>query len=470
MKKTISNIFYSCAAQLMTVIVPLVTSPYISRVLRPYNLGIYGYISSVSEILSVVGSIGLTNYAIREIAYVKDDKEKRSKIFFEIIILRTILFFVVACFYALFMNNKVYSTFTIYQLIWFAGYFLDVIWFFNGIEDFKSVVVRTVLIKSLSIASIFLFVKTQNDLWKYITLMGLCQLLGVIWCYPKLAKLLVTPNLKNLCLTRHLSPTLKIALPQIVTMVYFQMDKIMLENLTSNLSLIAFYDQADKLNKVPVTIISAVSLVMLPKNSTYVSNEDYKGLNNSISLAVKYTLLLTLPMTLGIITISTGFVPWFYGKGYDMVAPIMITLSPIIIARGLSSISANQYLIPTQNTRYLTVSSIFSAIINVIINYLTIPVMGVYGAVVGTLVAEYSVTLIQYYYMLKNIKINGIIKLGFKYFIFSVIAMIPGVILYKMLGSHIYLTVLQVFFAAVIYLGLLLISNDESLNIIRKRK
>ena len=96
--------------------------------------------------------------------------------------------------------------------------------------------------------------------------------------------------------------------------------------------------------------------------------------------------------------------------------------------------------------------------------------MGVYGAVVGTLVAEYSVTLIQYYYMLKNIKINGIIKLGFKYFIFSAIAMIPGVILYKMLGCHIYLTVLQVFFAAVIYLGLLLISNDESLNIIRKRK
>ena len=110
MKKTISNIFYSCAAQLMTVIVPLVTSPYISRVLRPHNLGIYGYIASVSEILSVVGSIGLTNYGIREIAYVKDNKEKRTKIFYEILILRTILFFVVGCVYALFMNSVNYCT------------------------------------------------------------------------------------------------------------------------------------------------------------------------------------------------------------------------------------------------------------------------------------------------------------------------------------------------------------------------
>ncbi len=470
MKKTISNIFYSCAAQLMTVIVPLVTSPYISRVLRPHNLGIYGYIASVSEILSVVGSIGLTNYGIREIAYVKDNKEKRTKIFYEILILRTILFFVVGCVYALFMNNKIYSAFTTYQLIWFAGYFLDVIWFFNGIEDFKSVVVRTVLIKTLSIISIFLFVKVQSDLWKYITLMGLCQLIGVIWCYPKLTKLVSKPDFKQINLLRHIPATLKIALPQIVTMIYFQMDKIMLENLTHNLSLIAFYDQADKLNKVPVTAISAVSLVMLPKNASYFSNDDYEGLNNSIILAIKYTLLLTLPMTFGIVAVSSGFVPWFFGKGYDMVVPIMITLSPIIIARGLSSISANQYLIPTRNTKYLTISSTFSAVINVIINYITIPIIGVYGAIVGTLVAEYSVTIIQYYYMLKKIIVKGVFKLAIKYTIFSAIAMIPAVILYKILGSHIYLTVIQVVCAVAIYFGLLFITKDESLNIIRKRK
>ena len=163
MKKTISNIFYNCASQLLAIIVPLITSPYISRVLLPTNLGIYSYIDSVAQIFAVIGALGLTNYGIREIAYVKDDKEKRSQIFFEVMILKIILLIVTFILYYMFFIGTQYEKYSMYQLIWFIGSFLDVIWFYNGLEDFKTVVLRTCIIKTFNVLLVFLLVKSPQD-------------------------------------------------------------------------------------------------------------------------------------------------------------------------------------------------------------------------------------------------------------------------------------------------------------------
>lgn len=469
MKKTISNIFYNCASQLLAIIVPLITSPYISRVLLPTNLGIYSYIDSVAQIFAVIGALGLTNYGIREVAYVKENREKRSQIFYEIMILKIFLLVITFIAYYVFFIGTRYENYIIYQLIWFVGSFLDVIWFYNGLEDFKTVVVRTCIIKTLNVLLIFLFIKTQQDIVKYILIMGFCQLLGVIVCYPSLIKLICKPNWKKMRIFNHIFATLKIALPQIVILVYYQMDKIMLEYFTNDPALIAFYDQADKIVKIPVTAITAVSAVMLPRSANLFASNDKNQLDETIRVTIKYTLLLVFPMALGLMSIAYSFVPWFYGPGYDEVAPIIIALCPVIIARGLSSISSTQYLVPTKNTKYLTISSIFSAILNVIINYITIPFWGVYGAVIGTIFAEFSVTVIQYYYMAKDIKLNSLFKGVIKYLLFSIISIIPCYIIFNFLGSHIYTTVLQIFIAVIIYLVLLIITKDELLLVFIKR-
>lgn len=469
MKKTISNIFYNCASQLLAIIVPLITSPYISRVLLPTNLGIYSYIDSVAQIFAVIGALGLTNYGIREIAYVKNNKEKRSQIFFEIMILKIILLIITFVLYYAFFVGTRYEKYSMYQLIWFIGSFLDVIWFYNGLEDFKTVVLRTCIIKTFNVLLIFLLVKSQQDITKYILIMGFCQVLGVLICYPSMIKLICKPNWKRIKIIPHLLATSKIALPQIIILVYYQMDKIMLEYFTHDSTIIAFYDQADKIVKIPVTAITAVSAVMLPRSANLFASNDKNQLNESIRITIKYTLLLVFPMTLGLISIAYSFVPWFYGPGYDEVAPIIISLCPVIIARGLSSISSTQYLVPTKNTRYLTISSIFSAILNVIVNYLTIPIWGVYGAVLGTIFAEFSVTIIQYYYMTKDIKLNGLYKRMFKYLLFSLISVIPCYFIFINLGTHIYTTVLQIFVAIIIYMFLLIITKDELLMIFTKK-
>ena len=469
MKKTISNIFYNCASQLLAIIVPLITSPYISRVLLPTNLGIYSYIDSVAQIFAVIGALGLTNYGIREIAYVKDDKEKRSQIFFEIMILKIILLIVTFILYYMFFIGTQYEKYSMYQLIWFIGSFLDVIWFYNGLEDFKTVVLRTCIIKTFNVLLVFLLVKSPQDITKYILIMGFCQVLGVLICYPSMTKLICKPNWKKIKIIPHLLATSKIALPQIVILVYYQMDKIMIEYFTHDSAIIAFYDQSDKIVKIPVTAITAVSAVMLPRSANLFASNDKNQLSESIRITIKYTLLLVFPMTLGLISIAHSFVPWFYGPGYDELAPIIISLCPVIIARGLSSISSTQYLVPTKNTKYLTISSIFSAILNVVINYLTIPIWGVYGAALGTIFAEFSVTIIQYYYMAKDIELNGLFKGVLKYLLFALISTIPCYFIFITLGTHIYTTLLQVFVAIIIYMFLLIVTKDELLMIFTKK-
>ena len=461
MKKTIANIFYSCCTQLLAIIVPLITSPYISRVLQPNRLGIYTYIDSVSQIILVIGSIGLSNYAIREISYVKNDKKSRSIIFFEILFLRIILLVISYFAYCLFMKNTQYEVFSIYQIIWFCGSFLDIVWLFNGMEDFKTVVLRTFIVKVINIILVFTFIKTKDDLVKYIILMGICQVISSLLCYANLKNAVMIPNFKELNLKRHIKPTLKIALPQIVTLIYYQMDKVMLEFLLKDTAIIAYYDLADKIVKIPVTAITAVSTVMLPKSAKYFINEDKHGLEKSIQLTIDFSVLLIMPMCFGLMSISYGFVPWFYGKDYLMVAPIIITLCPVIIARGLSSISNTQYLVPTKNTKYLTLSSVFSAIINVIINYITIPILGVYGAVLGTIIAEFSVTLIQFYYMMKNIKIKNIFTHIFKYGVYGLIISAVSLFIWRVMGTHIYTTVLQILISCLAYLIILLITKDK---------
>lgn len=461
MKKTISNIFYNCCTQLLAIIVPLITSPYISRVLQPDRLGVYTYIDSVSQIVLVIGSIGLSNYAIREISYVKDNRRERSIIFFEILILRIILLVVSYIAYCLFMKNTQYKMFSIYQLIWFFGSFLDIAWLFNGVEDFKTIVLRTFFVKVINVILIFIFIKTRDDLLLYIIIMGICQVINSLLCYGNIKKLIMLPDFKDLHIIRHIKPTLKIALPQIVTLIYYQMDKVMLEFLLKDTATIAYYDQADKIVKIPVTAITAVSTVMLPKSSKYYIDDDKRGLEKSIQMTIDFSILLIMPMCFGLMSISYGFVPWFYGSDYLMVAPIIIALCPVIIARGLSSISNTQYLVPTKNTKYLTLSSVFSAFANVVINYLTIPLFGVYGAVLGTIVAEYSVTAIQFYYMMKNIKIHNLFRNVIKYSFYGLIISVVSLYIWILMGTHIYTTILQIVVACLLYLVMLAITKDK---------
>jgi len=464
MKQTLENIFYSCASQLLSLLVPLLTAPYISRILGSQNLGIFSYVESVSQIVIVVGLIGLGNYSIREIAYVKDDKKLRSTIFFELVLLRILLVVITSLTFIFLLKGTEFEYYAYYQLIFIMGSFLDITWFFSGIEDFKTVVLSKIVVKTASIVAIFWFIKSADDLTLYFIIMGISQLTAVIVCYPRIRKFLSFPDIKSLNIVRHIMPTLSVALPQIVILIYYQMDKVMLQYFTRDNAVIALYDQADKIVKVPVTIITAISAVMFPKTSSFFNNKEFEKMEENILLTIKYGIMLIIPMTLGLASIAQGFISWFLGTGFEEVGTIIMALSPVIIARGLSTISSNQYLVSTKNTKVLTMSSVVSAILSVILNVLLIPLLGVYGAVIGTVIAEFSVAFIQYRFMSRDIKYNGLILLAIKYTIFSSLSIFVSKIFGRAFSNSITGTLIEICITVIVYLFLLLISKDDLLN------
>ena len=169
MKKSIAkNYIYNLIYQMLTIVLPLITTPYLSRVLGAENIGIYGYTLSIVTYFVLFGTLGIAMYGQREIAYVQNDKTKQSKTFWEIVITRFITLTIASVtFYITFCIRGQYTTYYTILLLELLANALDISWYYQGIEDFGKTVIRNLVVKILSLVCIFVFVKTQADLWKY---------------------------------------------------------------------------------------------------------------------------------------------------------------------------------------------------------------------------------------------------------------------------------------------------------------
>lgn len=462
MKKTFSNIFFNTTYQIFLVIVPIITAPYLSRVLGPDNMGKYSFVETMITLFTTVGLIGLYDYGTREIAYVRDkSKRERSKIFFEITLIRLILLVVSLSIYWIYISHSPYRFYFICAMVWLIANFLDPTWFFNGMEEFKLITIKNFIIKITTIVLIFLMVKNQNDLYKYFFIIGIGQVINIILLVPNLKKHIGFYKFRCFNIARHIKPTIKVFLPQIAALVYTQVDKVMIEALTPNIANVTFYDNAEKIVKVPLAVITSINLVLMPNNANLFINGKIEEVKQIINKTIQVVLLITLPMAFGLASIGFTLVPWYLGVEFTEAGYIIVWLVPIIIALALSGISANQYFIAINKTNYLTKSYIYAAILNVIVNYIFIPRIGCYGAALGTVVAETVSVGVQYYYMSKDIKIIDSFKSVIKYIIASLIMCVVSVFIGCILGAKVTTTLLQIIVSVLIYCIFLILSKDR---------
>ena len=296
----------------------------------------------------------------------------------------------------------------------------------------------------------------------------MCQVVSSFLLVGRLKKYISIKDVNNLKLKKHLLPTIKVFLPQIATLVYTQVDKIMIESLTTNISSVTFYDNAEKIVKIPLSVITAINLVLMPSNANLFIKGKIDEIKQIISSTISLVLMISLPMALGLASIGFTLIPWYLGSEFVEVGYVIIWLVPIIVALALSGISANQYFIATNQTNYLIKSYVIAALVNVIINYFTIPTMGCYGAALGTVIAEYISVGIQYYYMSRTIKVLSTLIKSFKYFLYSCIMCAISVFIGIKMGSSPLTTLIQVILSVGIYGILLALSKDNELKILLK--
>lgn len=455
--KIIRNYLYNVGYQIFVLIIPLITVPYVSRVLGSEGVGINAFTNSIASYFVLFGSIGVNLYGNRTIAYVRDDSSKLSKTFWEIVILKTIT---VSCSYFVFLIFLYvidqYRIYYFYQSFLIIAAALDISWFFMGIEDFKKTISRNIIVKILSLICIFLFVKSKNDLGMYILILSLSILFGNLTLWPYLGKLISKLKIRELNIFQHLVPSLALFLPQIATQIYLVLNKTMLGYMT-NVQNAGYYENTDKLIKIILAIVTATGTVMLPRMANTFSSGNHKLISTAIQKSFDFVSFISISMAFGIAAVAEKFSIWFFGKEFAITGQLIPMLSIVIILIGWSNVLGMQYLLPTNQTKYFTISVTVGAIINLLLNFFFITFFGVFGAIWATVISELAVTLVQLYYVKSNINIQQIFTGVWKYLLSAMIMFIVVRSLNSLMSGTLLSFLFQAMVGIVIYLLLVIL-------------
>lgn len=465
MKKSIArNYIYNLIYQMLTILLPLVTTPYLSRVLGAEPIGIYGYTISIVTYFILFGSLGVAMYGQREIAYLQQENKLRSKAFWEIVTIRTITLTIsIILFYLIYGRTGEYALYYKILVIQLIANIFDISWLFQGIEEFDKTVIRNLIVKMLSLVLIFVLIKTPEDLWKYFAIYVGAELVGntTLWLY--LPKYLEKIKIKELKLKRHIKPALALFLPQIAIQIYTVLDKTMIGKITGDMSEVGYYEQAQKIVKAALTVISALQIVMNSRIANAYATDDKKEVKQCLEKSFNFVWFLAIPMMFGIIALSQNFVPLYYGQGFERVTPIMIATSPILIAIGLNGITGIQYLVQIGKQNIFTLSVTIGAIVNVIFNLILIKLYGGVGATISSVIAEFVILIIQLKYFKEQFTLLEILKLSIKCFISGIIMFIVVKIMTNYMSVNTINTVMQIVIGGIVYILILIILKYQFL-------
>lgn len=462
MKSLSKNYLYNLSYQLFTLLIPLITMPYIARALGVEAIGEYSFSYSIVAYFILLAQFGITNFAQREIAYHQNDTEKQSCIFFEVCIFQILMVFIsLIGYYALgLLWGNVTSIYWL-QALHIVAVMFDVTWFFQGLEEFGKIVFRNFLVRFVNIALLFLLIKTSDDLALYTLIMGGMNIVSGILICLFLKNYIHKVPLQKIHPFRNWRAILGLFLPQVAIQIYVVLDKTMLGLFTDAYAENGYYEQADRIIKVLLVVATSLGAVMLPRIAANVAKGEVEVIRKYMMLSYRYSFFVTIPMCFGIIGIASNFVPWFFGAGYEPVIGVIRIISSILIAVGLSNVTGIQFMIPTNRQNQLTLSVIVGAIFNFAINLYLIPHFGVNGVAVATVLTEWIVTVVQFYMVRDFFCIKAIVRDGIHYLCSGLVMLGVVMILSWQLQPSIINTLLLIVVGGVIYMGVLFLLKDS---------
>lgn len=447
------NLAYNVAYQVLAIVLPLVTAPYVSRVLGAEGLGTYSYTYSIAYYFGLVGMLGVTNHGSRSIALVKGDKEKVSQAFSNIYAVQlasTFLALVVYLLFILTLFNGV-KLIAVIDALFVLSYLLDINWLFFGIEQFKITVTRNTIIKVVTAVCIFLFVKTRTDLWLYTMIMASGTLLSQLYLWVSVRKFIDFRRPQLPKVLKNVKPILVLFIPAIAYSIYKILDKIMLGSM-SDMTQVGLFNSAEQIINIPMSLITAFGTVMLPRISNLLVFNDKDTIEKYNTLSFKYFSIIVFASTFGLMGICAVLAPVYFGSEFVGSSPLIGGLSVSLIFMVWANIIRTQYLIPRQMDRPYGISTIVGALFNVVLNYVLIPGMGAFGSMLATVVAEFSVFFVQYCFVRDELNVFNMLRGGLPFFPLGVFMglCVWGVGL--QLGSSVHTLLVQLLVGALFYL------------------
>lgn len=458
-KSIIINAFYSFVKAFMSLIFPLVTFPYASRILLSEGIGIVDFSNSVISFCIIIAELGIGKYAIREVAKRKNNPNELSDLVKELFILNLIstLISYLILFISVLSLPKLYEYKELLLLSSIKILFMTigVEWFYIGIEEFKYITIRSFIIQVLSLVYLFVFVKEPDDIYQYAFFTIFSYLGSYFLNFIHLRKYLQFHNNSKLHPFSHIKYILPFFGMTLISSLYSILDKTMLGFLSTS-NQVGYYAAAQKMNNLVIGLVISIGAVFLPRLTVYYKHGELDDFNQLTKQGINIITLICLPMTIGLIFLAKPVILLICGYDFEPAIDIMKFLVPVIFLISISNLIGTQ-IFPAINKEKLTMFSYgIAAISNIVFNAFLIPKMGATGAAISTLIAETLVLIIQIIFIWKLILCKEIV-INFLQSLFA--SLIMGFVVYLIVRKFdsLIISILLSFISGVICYSILLL-------------
>jgi O-antigen/teichoic acid export membrane protein len=464
------NIIISTFYQILSVITPLITAPYISRIIGPRGIGAYSYTSSIQLYFSLFAALGTADYGMREIARVRLNKKERSEVFFEIELVSVLTSLAMLILWFIFVGfQKEYKVMYLILTLNLFNTMLDISWFFDGLEQFQYTVTKNAIVRIIGVILILLFIKSPKDINLYVLIMIGSTLLGTMTMWLSLPKFVIKTRIDISSLKRHFHETMVYFIPTIATSIYTSMDKTLIGLITHSDTENAYYEQATKIiNLIKGVTFTAVNSVLGARISFLFAKKKYGEIKTRLQDSINYILLIGVGVGFGLLSISDTFVPVFFGAGWEKVVLILKIFSPQVIIIGISNCLGSQYYTPAGLRKQSSIYIIIGAIVNLLLNLILIPYFASAGATVASIIAELSITILYLKYSNGYLNTKYIFTVLWKKIVAGAVMSIVIYILGFVGDLNIIRLLLQFIGGTLTYFAVLVLLKDSALKFVLK--
>lgn len=408
MKNTISNIIYNSLYQVFILFVPLLTIPYVSRVLGVNGVGINALVSAVANFIGTVIIIGMYQLGPREIA--KADQGKMRSVFFSLWRIQMIAGVLVISIYVIVISFFIsqHKIFFLLEVPYLISYALDISWFFIGIGKVKKVILRNSLIKLSSLILIFIFVRNKNSLWVYILILSVSAFVAnlIFWISLKRELPSVHKNTVKINSKPYIKQAIFLLVPQVALQLYTNLDNVIVGGIAGSTQL-AYYDQSQKIARIIVAILTSASTIIMPKMA---ASKDKKLMNSIFKVSLDYTLILALYTSAMIMINVPNFIKWYYGTNFHSMNNNMFYVSVIIIFISYGGVFSNQYMLANGQYSRFSIPYYIGGVLNIGLNILLVNLFGADGGTLSLIITEFVICISRLYLVKDELNIKNLLN------------------------------------------------------------
>lgn len=461
MKRTIENIIYNGVYQVFILFLPLMTVPYVSRVLGSENMGINSLVNSIPLLLSSVIMFGMNQFGVREIAQTKS--EMVSKVFAELWLIQLIIgVLILVLFSSYFFSPVPFQKYYLLEIPFLIGSILDISWLFIGLGEIKQVVLRNTMIKIIIVSSIFIFVRGNGDLWIYLLINSLTYLANIIFWYRghKILKNFLNIGYFKFNI-KYFKNAAIVALPGLASQLYISFDQTLV-GIMAGPTQLSYYALPQQMFRSLITLVGSVSTVLMPKMAELLNKNRLDDVKRLLQKSYRFTLIVSFLITIELISNSTIFVRWFWGDGYNSMKTNLALGSLIIIFVSIGGVFANQFTLSKGLFMSYSVPYYVGAVVSIALNFILVPIFRSLGGTVTIVVTELVVFILRIFVLRNHLDVRYIVQGSQRYAILAIIICV--------VFSNFHFTLNSDFFSLILNGSLILAIYGVGVLIFEKRK